>query len=136
MGLALVVPGLVLLVAACGSSGSGSNSSSNNSAPAVNLKHPGGSITVAVAYPSPPPALLQQFTKQTGVKVRWVNVGWDDLQSKIVAASTAHSYFADVTDVDWSKTGEYYKLHWFYPLNRYFAISTLSGQMPQLSSFV
>ena len=136
MGLALVVPGLVLLVAACGSSGSGSNSSSNNSAPAVNLKHPGGSITVAVAYPSPPPALLQQFTKQTGVKVRWVNVGWDDLQSKIVAASTAHSYFADVTDVDWSKTGEYYKLHWFYPLNRYFPISTLSGQMPQLSSFV
>lgn len=90
---------------------------------------------VAVAYPSPPASLLAQFTKQTGTTVHWVNVGWDDLQSKIVAASTAHSYFADVTDVDWSKTGEYYKLHWFYPLNRYFSLSTLSHQMPQLSSF-
>lgn len=129
----LFVAALVTLVAACGSSGT-SNSSSNSSAPAVNTTHPGGSIVVAVAYPSPPASLLNQFTKQTGTTVHWVNVGWDDLQTKIVAASTAHSYFADVTDVDWSKIGEYYKLHWFYPLNRYFS-SSLTSQMPQLSSF-
>ncbi len=131
----LVGIGLITLVAACGGS-SGSSGSSNNSAPAVNLKHPGGSITVAVAYPSPPASLLQRFTNQTGTKVHWVNVGWDDLQSKIVASATAHSYFADVTDVDWSKIGEYYKLKWFYPLNRYFPMSTLQSQMPQLATFV
>ncbi len=123
-----------MLIAACGSSGS--SGSSNNGAPAVNLKHPGGSITVAVAYPSPPASFLQQFTNKTGTKVRWVNVGWDDLQSKIVASSTAHSYFADVTDVDWSKIGEYHKLNWFYPLNRYFPLASLRSQMPQLSTFV
>jgi multiple sugar transport system substrate-binding protein len=130
----VVLAGAATLIAGCGSSGS--SGGSGNSAPAVNLKHPGGSITVAIAYPSPPASVLQQFTKQTGTVVHWVNVGWDDLQSKIAAAATAHSYFADVTDVDWSKTGEYYKLHWFYPLNRYFSVSTLSHQMPQLSSFV
>ncbi len=127
--------GMVALLAACGGSSSG-GSSANSSAPAIKLTHPGGSIVVAVAYPSPPPALLAQFTQQTGTKVHWVNVGWDDLQTKIVAASTAHSYFADVTDVDWSKTGEYYKLGWFYPLNRYFSMPALSSQMPQLSSFI
>jgi multiple sugar transport system substrate-binding protein len=133
MASSLAAVGLITLVAACGSSGS--SGSSNTGAPAVNLKHPGGSITVAVAYPSPPASFLQQFTKETGTKVRWVNVGWDDLQSKIVASSTAHSYFADVTDVDWSKIGEYHKLNWFYPLNRYFPLSSLSGQMPQVSTF-
>jgi|SRR5579875_563230 len=129
-----------LAVAGCGgssgSSGGGTSGSSPNSAPAVNTGHIGGSITVAVAYPSPPASALAQFTKQTGVKVNWVNVGWDDLQSKIVAASTAHSYFADVTDVDWSKVGEYYRLGWFYPLNRYFSVASLGSDMPQLSTFV
>ena len=70
------------------------------------------SITVAVAYPSPPKALLAEFTKQTGIKVTWVNIGWDDLQTKIAASMTANSYFADVADVDWSKVGEYEKTGW------------------------
>jgi multiple sugar transport system substrate-binding protein len=122
----------------CGGSSSGSSGSSNaaKNAPAVKTGHIGGNITVAVAYPSPPASALAQFTSRTGVKVNWVNVGWDDLQSKIVAASTAHSYFADVTDVDWSKVGEYARLGWFYPLNRYFSVSALGPDMPQLSTFV
>lgn len=131
---------LALAVAGCGgssgSSASGGSGSSTNSAPAVKSGHIGGSITVAVAYPSPPASALAQFTKQTGVKVNWVNVGWDDLQSKIVAASTAHSYFADVTDVDWSKVGTYHRLGWFYPLNRYFSVTALGADMPQLNTFV
>src|SRR5581483_6668570 len=76
------------LVAGCGGS---SSPSSATSAPPVKTGHIGGSVTVAVAYPSPPAKLLAEFKQQTGITVNWVNVGWDDLQSKIVAASTAHS---------------------------------------------
>ena len=104
-GAVVLSASLVTLAAACGSSSSsGSNASSSNS------------ITVAVAYPSPPKTLLDQFTKQTGIKVNWVNIGWDDLQTKIAAAMSANTYFADAADVDWSKVGEYEKTGWFQPL--------------------
>jgi multiple sugar transport system substrate-binding protein len=117
--------GLVTLGAACGSSGSSSTTSSSPN-----------SITVAVAYPAPPKALLAQFTKQTGIKVTWVNIGWDDLQTKIAAAMSANTYFADAADVDWSKVGEYQKTGWFYPLNKYFNVASLKADMPQLNTFV
>jgi multiple sugar transport system substrate-binding protein len=124
-GALVLCAALVALGAACGSSsGGGSGSSSPKS------------ITVAVAYPAPPAALLDQFTKQTGIKVTWVNIGWDDLQTKIAAAMSANTYFADVADVDWSKVGEYQKTGWFYPLNTYFSASSLGADMPQLNTFV
>jgi multiple sugar transport system substrate-binding protein len=113
------------LAAACGSGGSGSSAGSSPN-----------SITVAVAYPSPPKALLDQFTKQTGIKVNWVDIGWDDLQTKIAAAMSANTYFADAADVDWSKVGEYEKTGWFLPLNKYFSTASLSPDMPQLNTFV
>jgi multiple sugar transport system substrate-binding protein len=120
---------LVTLAAACGSGNSGSSSSAAASGSS-------NSITVDVAYPAPPAALLDQFTKQTGIKVNWVNIGWDDLQTKITAAMTANTYFADVADVDWSKVGEYQKTGWFYPLNKYFNVASLSADMPQLNTFM
>jgi multiple sugar transport system substrate-binding protein len=120
--------GLVALGAACGSSpGNSSPGSSSGSS---------DSITVAVAYPAPPAALLDQFTKQTGIKVNWVNIGWDNLQTKIAAAAAANTYFADAADVDWSKVGEYQKTGWFYPLNQYFSPDSLQADMPQLKTFV
>src|ERR1700722_7629543 len=119
--------GLVALAAACGSSpGTSSPGSSSGSS---------DSLTVAVAYPAPPAALLAQFTKQTGIKVNWVNIGWDNLQTKIAAAAAANTYFADAADVDWSKVGEYQKTGWFYPLNQYFDPSTLKADMPQVKTF-
>src|SRR3984885_7762271 len=127
VGALVLSAGLVTLGAACGSS-SGSGTSASPSSPK--------SITVAVAYPSPPAALLDQFTKQTGIKVNWVNIGWDDLQTKIAAAMTANTYFADVADVDWSKVGEYQKTGWFDPLNKYYNVTSLSADMPQLNTFV
>jgi multiple sugar transport system substrate-binding protein len=123
-GALVLTAGLVMVAAACGSSGSGTGASSSNA------------ITVAVAYPAPPKALLDQFTKQTGIKVTWVNIGWDDLQTKIAAAATANTYFADAADVDWSKVGEYQKTGWFLPLNKYFNVSSLRPDMPQLQTFV
>jgi multiple sugar transport system substrate-binding protein len=129
-GVLVLSAGLLTLgAAACGSASSGSGSSSTGSGSP-------GSITVAVAYPAPPQALLDQFTKQTGIKVNWVNIGWDDLQTKIAAAMTANTYFADAADVDWSKVGEYQKTGWFYPLNQYFDVASLRADMPQIGTFV
>jgi multiple sugar transport system substrate-binding protein len=125
-GVLVLSVGLAALAAACGSSSSGSSASSSSS----------NSITVAVAYPSPPKALLAQFTKQTGIKVTWVNIGWDDLQTKIAAAASANTYFADAADVDWSKVGEYQRTGWFYPLNKYFDAASLKSDMPQIDTFI
>jgi multiple sugar transport system substrate-binding protein len=124
-GALVLSAGLVAIASACGSSGGSTPSSSSP-----------GSITVAVAYPSPPQSLLAQFTKQTGIKVNWVNIGWDDLQTKIAAAMSANTYFADAADVDWSKVGEYQKTGWFYPLNQYFSVSSLKADLPQLNTFI
>ena len=92
-------------------------------------------INVAIAYPAPPKATLAKFTQQTGIKVNWSYVQWDDLQTKIAAAAAAKTYFADVADVDWSKVGEYYQTKWFLPLNQYFNPKSIASQYPQLSSF-
>jgi multiple sugar transport system substrate-binding protein len=127
-GALVLGAGVVTLAAACGSASTGSSAGASSSAP--------GSITVAVAYPAPPTALLDQFTKETGIKVNWVNIGWDDLQTKIAAAMSANTYFADAADVDWSKVGEYQKTGWFYPLNQYFNVASLKSDMPQLDTFV
>src|SRR5690348_15405031 len=124
-GAVVLSAGLVTLGAACGSGGNGTPSAGSPK-----------SITVAVAYPSPPKALLNQFTKQTGIKVNWVNIGWDDLQTKIAAAMSANTYFADAADVDWSKVGEYAKTGWFQPLNKWFSTAGLKPDMPQLNTFV
>ncbi len=95
----------------------------------------GQTINVAIAYPAPK-ADLAQFTKQTGIKVNWDYVQWDALQTKIAAAAQAHSYFADVADVDWSKVGEYYATKWFMPLNKYFPTSGVRSQFPQAPAFI
>ena len=93
-------------------------------------------INVAIAYPAPAKNLLAAFTAKTGIKVNYSYIQWDNLQTKIVAAAEAHTYFADVADVDWSKVGEYYQTKWFLPLNKYFNPSALYAQYPQLASFV
>ena len=96
----------------------------------------GQTVNVQEAGFPPPATALAQFTAQTGIKVNWVNIGWDSLQTKITAAMVAHTYFADVTDVDWSRVGQFYKLQWFTPLNKYFDISTLGKDVPQLGTFI
>lgn len=95
----------------------------------------GTTINVAIAYPAPK-ADLAKFTAQTGIKVNWDYVQWDSLQTKIAAAAQAHSYFADVADVDWSKVGEYYATKWFMPLNKYFPLAGVRSQFPQAPAFI
>jgi ABC-type glycerol-3-phosphate transport system substrate-binding protein len=98
-------------------------------------KTTGVTITVALAMEPPPQASLDAFTKSTGITVKWSNTDWDSLQTKIAAAATAKTYFADATDVDWSRVGQLGKLNWFYPMEDYLDTKALAAEMPQLTSF-
>jgi len=129
-----VLTTLAVVAAACGSSSS-SSSTTSPSPSAVGSPVRGSSITVVYHYAAPPKSMLDQFTQETGVKVNWVQVGWDNLQTKIAAAATSNTYFADLTDVDWSKVGQYYKTGWFTQLNPYFDASSLKSDMPQIDTF-
>lgn len=124
-GLAAVA----LLVSAC-SSGSG-----GTTATGASTATSGVTINVALPADPPPQAALDQFTKDTGIKVTWSNSDWDSLQTKISAAATAKTYFADVTNVDWSRVGQLGKLGWFLPLETYLDANALKSDMPQLGSF-
>ncbi|HEY0237858.1 MAG TPA: extracellular solute-binding protein [Friedmanniella sp.] len=118
-----------LLLAGCGGGGGGGQSSG------ASTQTTGVTITVALASDPPPKAALDDFTKQTGITVNWVNVDWDSLQTKISAAATAKTYFADATDVDWSRVGQLGKLGWFYPMSDYVDTASMQADMPQLASF-
>jgi multiple sugar transport system substrate-binding protein len=92
-------------------------------------------ISVVLAAPPLPAAMLAEFTKATGITVKWTQLDWDSLQTKIAAAATANTYFADATDVDWSRVGQLGKLNWFLPMEKYVDTKALAADMPQLSSF-
>jgi multiple sugar transport system substrate-binding protein len=115
--------GLSLISGCAGSGGGGSNQTTDVT------------ITVAWATPGPPAAALAQFAKSTGITVKWTNIDWDSLQTKIAAAATSHTYFADATDVDWSRVGQLGKLDWFYPMSKYADVNSMAADMPQMSSF-
>ena len=114
----------------------GQKESSAPKAAASGQSYSGQEISVVFPGNAPPQALLDMFTKKTGIKVKWTNTGWDALQTKITAAASANTYFADVTDVDWSRVGEFYRTKWFVPLNKYFDIATMKQDVPQLGSFM
>jgi multiple sugar transport system substrate-binding protein len=116
--------GLALIATGCASS-----------SPAASNQTKGVTITVAWTTPPPPAAALAQFTKSTGIHVVWTDTDWDSLQTKITAAATAHTYFADVTDVDWSRVGQLGKLGWFYPMSQFLDVKSMAADMPQMSSF-
>src|SRR3954449_3467596 len=95
----------------------------------------GATITVALGSEPPPKASLAAFTKKTGIKVKWVTLDWDSLQTKISAAASSKTFFADATDVDWSRVGQLGKLGWFQPLNSKLKTKAMGKDMPQLTSF-
>jgi multiple sugar transport system substrate-binding protein len=105
------------------------------STPGASEKTRGETITVALFTP-PPTKGLAQFTKDTGIKVKWSTIDWDGLQTKIAASSTSKTYFADATDVDWSRVGQLGKLNWFLPLEKYLPTDKYKSDMPQLPSFM
>jgi multiple sugar transport system substrate-binding protein len=111
-----------LTLAACGNSTGGAAS-----AKSINVDLPLGTVPASVWAP---------FERQTGIHVNYTNIEWSSLQTKIAAAAVSNTYFADVTDVDWSKTGEYTKTGWFLPLNKYFSTPTLKSDFPAMDAFI
>lgn len=125
-----VAAALVLALAACGGGNKSADKASGGSA-----QTSGVTITVALASDPLPKAALDEFTKETGITVKWVNIDWDSLQTKISAAATAKTYFADATDVDWSRVGQLSKLGWFYPMDTMLDTKAMAADVPQLASF-
>lgn len=124
--LALATPiavGVVMALSACGSSSSSSSSSaasstggsSSKSVFASSTSLRGQHITVLLPY-TVPQSFLNQFTKQTGVTVTFDTAGWDNVKSKLIVANTASTYIADVTEFDWSFTGQFGGSGWYEPL--------------------
>ena len=120
--------GLTLLATGCSSGSGGGNGGGSTQTKGV-------TITVAWTNPAPPKAALDAFTKSTGINVKWTVVDWDSLQTKIAAAATSNTYFADATDVDWSRVGQLGKLGWFRPMSDYLNVKSMQADMPQMSSF-
>lgn len=124
-GAALVAGAAALSVVATGCNGGSAASSQTKDV----------TITVALFGAPPPQKSLDEFKKSTGITVKWTTIDWDSLQTKIAAASTSNTYFADATDVDWSRVGQEGKLGWFLPMEKYIDQKAYAADMPQLSSF-
>ena len=73
--------------------------------------------TITVILPSPQaPTLADDFEKATGIKVDLQTMGWDDIRPKLVTSLIANTAPADVTEMDWSWTGQFGASGWYEPL--------------------
>ena len=76
----------------------------------------GQSITVLM--PSPQGATVAaDFEAETGIHVNLQTLSWDDIRPKLVTALVAGTAPADVTEFDWSWTGQFSAADWYMPLN-------------------
>jgi multiple sugar transport system substrate-binding protein len=76
----------------------------------------GQSITVLM--PSPQGAnIAADFEKETGIHVDLQTLSWDDIRPKLITALIAGTAPADVTEFDWSWTGQFSAADWYLPLN-------------------
>jgi multiple sugar transport system substrate-binding protein len=104
----------VLLISACGGGDSGA---SLGFAPRNQVSIAGQEINVLLPYKIPE-RFLDEFTRQTGVKVSVNVTNWDAVHSKLIVANTAKTYVADVTEFDWSFTGQFAAAGWYEPLEK------------------
>ncbi len=96
----------------------------------------GGTISVLVASDKQwVPGLINQFTKDTGVKVNPVIVDWNDLGTKFTVAAASNSATYDVVDVDPSAHGAFMKAGWLEPLDTYMAPSKGDLVNPDIFSY-
>lgn len=107
-----------LVGSACGSSSSGGSASGSTTFkfnPSAKIS--GQHITVLLPY-AVPQSILRQFTQQTGVKLTFETAGWDNVKAKLIVANSASTYVADVTEFDWSFTGQFGGSGWYVPLEQ------------------
>ena len=74
--------------------------------------------TISVLLPSPQDAnMAADFEKATGIKLDLQTASWDDVSVKVSTALLAGTAPADVTEFDWSWTGQFAAAGWYLPLN-------------------
>lgn len=77
----------------------------------------GQHITVVLpSYVNIPPSVLAKFEKETGVGVTLNVSSWDNIRDRIATAGAAGSAIADVTEFDWSWTGQFAGAGWYSPI--------------------
>lgn len=82
--------------------------------------------TITVLLPSPQDAgMAADFEKDTGIKVDLQTASWDDVAVKVSTALLAGTAPADVTEFDWSWTGQFSAAGWYIPLNDAISKETL-----------
>lgn len=85
----------------------------------------GQSITVLMPSPQGPD-IAADFEAETGIHVDLQTLSWDDIRPKLVTALVAGTAPADVTELDWSWTGQFNAAGWFLPLNDVIDADTIS----------
>jgi len=106
---------LALIAAACSSGGDSSTTRTDTGGASPSIS--GQTITVLLPpWANVPKDILQTFTDQTGVKVDLQVTGWDAIRNKVAIAGAANTALADVTEFDWSWTGQFGRAGWYVPL--------------------
>ncbi|KRB55031.1 ABC transporter substrate-binding protein [Rhizobium sp. Root708] len=85
----------------------------------------GESITVLMPSPQGP-NIAADFEAETGIHVDLQTLSWDDIRPKLVTALVAGTAPADVTEFDWSWTGQFSAAGWYMPLNDVIDADTVS----------
>lgn len=74
--------------------------------------------SISVLLPAPQDATMAaDFEKATGIKLDLQTASWDDVSVKVSTALLAGTAPADVTEFDWSWTGQFAATGWYLPLN-------------------
>ncbi|MCH4008827.1 ABC transporter substrate-binding protein [Companilactobacillus sp.] len=111
----------VILLSGCSKNSKNSQSDSNSE------------ISVMVPdWGAPTQSMLNDFEKESGVKVNVQPTSWDDIKSKVSIASNGKQAPADVFEVDWSWVGEFEKANW---LEKVDVSKGDIKDMPSLSTF-
>ena len=110
-GAVALIVGAALALSACG----GSDDSSSGFSDADPSELEGTEIKVLMPYKIPE-EVLAQFTDETGIEVQYNTGAWDGVAQRLVVAHQAGTYIADVTDFDWSFTGQFGGNGWYEPL--------------------
>jgi multiple sugar transport system substrate-binding protein len=75
--------------------------------------------TISVLLPSPQDAnMAADFEKDTGIKLDLQTASWDDVSVKVSTALLAGTAPADVTEFDWSWTGQFAAAGWYTDLSK------------------
>lgn len=115
---------VILLVSGCSSNDQGNSTQANqpsDQAEAGNKQFEGTTITALLPpWTNISADMLEQFEKETGIKVDLQTMGWDEIHDKIVTTAAAGVAPADITEFDWSWVGQFGVADWYEPLNKYF----------------